>query len=426
VARRLVVDLTPLTRYPDFRRLWVGQLLAQFGRQSATLALAYQVYAATDSPLAIGGIAVASLVPLLLFSIPGGGIADVVDRRWLLIGSQVGQVVVSLGLFLATVQAQPSLMVLYFLAFGSALLTTLDRPARRASLPRLVPPSDLAAAIVLDSSIVQVAKLVGPAVAGVLIGRFGLPLVYAIEVGLFAAALFTVFRLPSLPPGTDRPGFSRSSLVEGVRFVTRVPIILASFGTDLCAMVFGLPIALFPVVVTEHFHGNPEVLGLLAASPAIGALIGTVGSGWVGQTIRQGQAIVVAVVIWSVAIIGFGVFIDFLPLTVLALVVAGAADVVSTVFRSAILQWESPDSLRGRVSGIQALIFQGGPRLGDIEATAVAAAFGAQASIVSGGVLCLVGLAAIVARVPALLTYRGPITVAAPTNAVPITSSTRR
>lgn len=406
--RRLLLDISPLAAHPDYRTLWIGQSIAQFGRQATALALPYQIYALTGSPLAIGGLAVATLAALLLLALPAGGLADAVDRRHLLIAAQLGQVVVSLCLAVLALQPDPPLLLLYLLAFSSAALVVVDRPARRASVPRLVAPQRLASALVLDSAQIQVAKVGGPALAGLLIASFGLPSVYMLEAVLFSCGLAAVTRLPSLLPVGHRSGVTLGSLVDGIRFVRRTDVVLSLFLIDFSAMSFGLPVALFPVIAADVFDGGPEVLGLLVAAPAVGAVVGTLASGWVGRVQWQGRGVVVAVVVWAAAIIAFGLTLGWLPLALIFLAISGAADVISTVFRGAILQLATPDAMRGRVSGIQILIFQGGPRLGDLEATTVAAIAGAQFSVLSGGVLCLVAAILVVARFPTLASFRPP------------------
>jgi predicted MFS family arabinose efflux permease len=307
-------------------------------------------------------------------------------------------------------------MLLYALAFASAALVTIDRPARRASVPRLVAPERLASALVLDSAQIQVAKVGGPALAGLLIAWFGLPAVYIVEAVLFSLALAAVARLPALLPVGRQSGLTLGALVDGVRFVRHTPVVLSSFLIDLSAMTFGLPVALFPILARDVFGGGPEVLGLLVAAPAVGAVIGTVASGWIGRVEWQGRGVIGAVVVWALAIIAFGLTLWSLPVALVLLAISGAADVISTVFRGAILQLATPDSMRGRMSGIQILIFQGGPRLGDLEATTVAAIAGAPFSVLSGGVLCLVATFLVVLRLPALAAFRPPVAEARATS----------
>lgn len=407
--RRLLLDTSPLVESPQYRRLWLSQGASQFARQSAALALPYQVYALTNSTLSIGGLAVATIAALLLFALPGGGLADAMDRRRLLVVAQAGQVVVSLALAMLAFQPQPPVMALYVLTFASAALVTIERPARRAALPRLVSLERLPSALVLDSAVTQIARVGGPAFAGGLIVSLGLPAVYFLGAVFFGISLLSVIRLPRLfPEGTPAP-LSAGGLVDGLQFVRRNPVLLSSLVIDLSAMTFGLPVALFPVLARDVFGGGPDVLGLLVAAPAIGAVVGTVGSGWIGRVASQGRGVIIAVVVWALAIIAFGLTLWSLPLALIMLGISGAADVVSTVFRGAILQTATPDAMRGRVSALQTLAFQGGPRLGDLEATTVAAFAGAPFAVLSGGVLCLAFTALVVLGFPALAAFRAPV-----------------
>jgi MFS family permease len=407
--RRLIVDVSPLREHPPYRNLWLGQLLTQFGRQATTLALMFQVYAATNSALAIGGLALMTLVALVLFALPAGALADALDRRRLMLSAQVGQIVVSISFASLAWSGQSPLWLLYGLTFVSAVCTTIDRPARRVSVSRLVRPERLASAIVLDSAGTQLAMIVGPAIAGILIAWVGLPLVFALIAALFAIAFAAVWRLPALRPLEEKGGLTPGSLIEGLRFLRKSPVILGSFAIDLSAMVFGLPVALFPILARDAFGGGPEVLGLLVAAPAVGAVAGTLSSGWVSHVAHQGRGVIVAAVVWALAIIAFGLSLWSLPLSLVLLAVAGAADIVSTVFRGAILQLAAPDVLRGRIAGVQILIFQGGPRLGDIEATMVASVVGAPLSVLTGGILCLIGTAIAARRFPELAAFEAPV-----------------
>ena len=349
---RLLVDLTPLRRDPGYRHLWTGQILGQFGRQGATLALWYHVFTLTDLPLAIGGLGAVTLAALLLLALPGGAMADALDRRRVLLLCQVGQVAVNLGLAGLAVTQGPTLPLIYVLAFANAAIVAFDRPARRAAVSQLVPETRLASALVLDQGSLQLAKVAGPALAGVLIAGFDLVTVYLLGAGAFGIAALTVTRLPRMVPKLLELA-RMASIRDGLRFLRREPMILSTFALDLCAMVFALPIALFPLLALEVFGGGPQVLGLLLAAPAVGAIGGVLLSGWVSRVRAQGRAVLIAVVAWGIAIIGFGLSFAWLPLALAWLVVAGAADVLSAVFRNTIVQEAAPDSMRGRMTGVQ-------------------------------------------------------------------------
>lgn len=404
----MLIDAAPLRYDRDFRWLWVGQLVSGIGRQVTLVALPYQVFVLTGSPLAIGGLSAATLLGLLLFTLPGGAIADAYERRRLLLVTQVGLGATSLALGLLALLASPPVPLIYLIAFLAAGISTVDGPARRAAIPRLVPAARLPAAYVLNQTNFQASSVVGPAVGGLLIAAIGVPAAYVFDAITFVAAFAAAFVIAPMPPALSLGRPTLAVVLEGLRFVRRVPLILSTFVVDLSAMIFGLPIALFPILALETFHGGPATLGLLVSAPAVGALVGSVTAGWVGGVRRQGRAVLAAVTVWGAAICAFGLLVFSLPLALFFLAVAGAADVISAVFRTAIAQDATPDSLRGRVSALYLLVVTGGPRLGDIEATAVATVAGAQFSAFSGGVLCLIGTAFVAWRFPQLTAYRRP------------------
>ena len=404
--RGLLIDVSPLRQDREFRWLWTGQLISNIGRQVTLVALPYQVFVLTGSALAIGGLSAATLAGLLLFSLPGGAIADAYERRRLLLITAVGLGGTSLALGLLALSAAPPLALIYLIAFLAAGISTVDGPARRAAIPRLVAPPRLPAAYVLNQTNMQASSVVGPAVGGLLIAFVGVPAAYLFDAVTFGAAFATAIAISPMPLATSMGRPTLRAVVGGLGFVRRTPTILGTFVIDLSAMIFGLPVALFPILALETFHGGPATLGLLTSAPAVGALLGTLTTGWVGAVRDQGRAVIAAVTAWGLAICAFGLLVFSLPLALLCLALAGAADVVSAVFRTTIAQDLTPDALRGRVSALTLLVVSGGPRLGDIEATAVAAVAGAQFSAFSGGVLCLVGTALVAWRYPQLRRYR--------------------
>ena len=400
--KRVLLDTAPLRLDRDFRWLWTGQAINGIGSQITRLALPYQVYVLTNSTLAIAALTLFQLLPILVFSLGAGSIADAVDRRRMLRITQLG--LMACSLFLAILAFQPSvpLPLLFLVAFASAAFASLDQPARSSAIPRLVPRERLPAAIALGQLNFQIASVVGPTVAGILIATVGLPGAYLVDVASFAASLGALAAISPIPPllGAARPGLA--AIREGLRFAIQRRVILATYVIDLDAMIFGMPTSLFPVLALDVFHAGPQGLGLLAAAPSVGALLGALLSGWVSSVRRVGLAVIVAVAIWGVAITLFGLSEFSFVLALFFLAVAGAADVLSAVFRSTIVQLAAPDNLRGRISSIHILVVTSGPRIGDIEAAAVASVIGAQASVVSGGVLCLLGLVGVVRLFPEL------------------------
>ncbi len=375
------------------------------GNQITRIALPYQVYVLTHSILAIGALTFFQLVPILAFSLGAGTIVDAVDRRRLLLWTQVGLVACSLALVgLALLPATP-LPLLFAVAFVAAGLGSVDQPARSSSIPRLVPAERLPAAIALNQLNFQAASIVGPALGGLLLVTVGLPGAYAVDVISFGASIAALLAIAPLPPlgRITRPGLA--AIQEGLAFVRGRRIITSTFAIDLAAMVFGMPTALFPVLALDVFRTGPVGVGLLAAAPGAGAFLGALLSGWMSRVRRAGRAVAVAVVVWGLAIVGFGLATFSFPLALGFLALAGAADVLSAVLRSTIIQLATPDELRGRVASIHILVVTSGPRLGDLEAAAVASAIGAQASVVSGGLLCLAGVAVVVRAFPELMAH---------------------
>jgi MFS family permease len=400
--RRVLLDTAPLRLDAGYRWLWTGQAISGVGNQVTRLALPYQVYVQTGSTLAIAALTLFQLVPILVFSLGAGSIADAVDRRRMLRLTQIALMVCSGILAVLALQPTVPLPILFAVAFASASFASLDQPARASAVPRLVPASRLPAAVALNQLNFQVASIVGPAVAGILIATVGLTAAYLVDVVTFSASLVALARVGPIPPlpGAARPGLA--SIREGLRFARSRRVILASYVIDLDAMIFGMPTSLFPVLALDVFRAGPQGLGLLAAAPSVGALLGALLSGWVSSVSRVGLAVIVAVAIWGVAITLFGLSTFSFALALFFLAVAGAADVLSAVFRSTIVQLAAPDELRGRISSIHILVVTSGPRIGDIEAAAVASVVGAQASVVSGGILCLVGLLGVVRLFPEL------------------------
>lgn len=403
--RRVLLDTAPLRLDGDFRWLWAGQAVNGIGTQITRIALPYQVYVLTGSTLAIAALTLVQLVPILVFALGAGTVADAVDRRRLLLLTQLGLMACSLVLaLLAWLPATP-LIALFAVAFVAAALGSIDQPARSSSIARLVPPERLPSAIALNQLNFQSASVIGPAVGGALIATVGLPGTYLVDVLSFAASLAGIRAIAPLPPlaTVARPGLA--AIREGLRFAASRRVILSTFVVDLNAMIFGMPTSLFPALALDVFRVGPEGLGLLAAAPAAGAFLGALLSGWVTAVRRIGLAVIVAVAIWGAAIALFGLSVFSFPLALAFLAIAGAADVLSAVFRSTIVQLETPDELRGRVTSIHILVVTSGPRLGDIEAATVAAVVGPQLSVISGGVLCLAGVFLVARLFPELAAH---------------------
>jgi MFS family permease len=416
--RRYILDVSPLRLDRDFRWLYVGSVISGIGNQITRIVLPYQVYILTRSTLAIAALTGVQLVPLLLLSLAAGSLADAVDRRRLLLVTQLGLALTSLALAFIAIQPAPSLLAILAVAAVGASLGAITQPARASATPRLVPPERLPAAIALNQLSYQATSIVGPAIGGVVIATAGAPTAYLLDAMTFAGVLIGLLAIAPLPPIGEvaRPGIS--AVVEGLRFAARRRVILSTFVIDLNAMIFGMPAALFPVLALDVFRTGPAGLGLLAAAPAIGAFGAALLSGWVSAVRRTGRAIVIAVVVWGAAIVAFGLSTFSFALALVFLAIAGGADVLSAVFRSSLVQLETPDALRGRVTSIHILAVSSGPQLGDIEAATLATVIGAQASVISGGLLCLIGVVGVVRLFPELLAHRSGVDTATATPAV--------
>jgi MFS family permease len=406
ILRRLAVDLTPLRRSPAYRRLWIGQGISAIGNQITTVAIPFQLYQLTHSTLMVGLLAGVALVPLLTMTLLGGAVADAVDRRRLLICTDLALIATSTTLLVNATLAHPRVWVLFVAEVAGTTAYGFFRPALDAMTPRLVGVDMIAQASALESIYSSLAHVAGPAGGGVLIAVIGLPGAFAVDIATFAASLTSVFLLPPMPPvhEVDRPGVR--SIVEGFRYVRGRPALTGIFVADTNAMIFGMPIALFPAYA-DHFGGGAQTVGFLYAAPWAGALIGSLSSGWIGHVRRQGVALVLAVVAWGVAV-GVAGLAPSLWLMVALLAVGGAADLVSAVYRQSILQTYAPDRLRGRLQGVFTVVVAGGPRLGDLRAGGTASITGATASWAGGGFVAA-ALAIVLASVfPPLLRYQPP------------------
>jgi MFS family permease len=402
---RLFVDVTPLKQSREYRWLYAGLANAWLGRQLTVVAVPFQVYRQTGSTLAVGLLGAVQLVPLLATSVIGGAMADAVDRRRLLVVSQVALACTAAGLMWNAMLETPMLWPLYVLAGLNAAISAVDSPTRAAVLPMLVRRDLLSSALALNQTLGNVAKAVGPALGGVLISTAGLEWTFGFEMVLFIGGALAMLRIRPLPPAAGGRRVGLSSIVEGWTFLKRRRLLQANFAIDLNATIFGMPRALFPAIGTQVLGGDAVVVGLLYAAPGLGALVGAITSGWIPRVERQGRAVVVAVTVWGAAMAMFGLTSSVLPAVIL-LGVAGFADVVSAVFRNTILQLSIPDALRGRLSGIHIAVVSGGPRLGDLEAGAVAAITSVRFSVVSGGLACIAGALVIGRYMPELVRYR--------------------
>ena len=397
----LLLDTAPLRHDRDFRLLWIGQAVSNVGRQITAIVLPYQVYVLTKDLLAVGAVSLVQLVPILVFSLGGGAIADAVDRRKLLLVTQTALALSSLAFVLLSLLPAPPIAAIFAVAFVAAGIGAVDQPARSSAIPRLVPPERFPAAMAMNQLMFNGSAIVGPAIGGIVLATAGVAAAYLIDVVTFGAAIAALLLIAPIPPvaGATRP--SLRAIAEGLRFARHRPEVLGTFIVDINAMVFGSPRALYPALALDVFRVGPAGVGLMSSAVAIGAFAATLFAGWTSRVRRPGRVVLIAVTVWSLGIMGFGLATFSFPLALLCLAIASGADLISAIMRSSIIQLRTPDALRGRVSSIHFLVVTGGPRVGDAEASAVAAVIGPALSVVSGGLLSLVGTAVISLALPA-------------------------
>jgi len=399
----LIADFGPLRRSRPLRLLVLGSVVSGVGTQMVLVALPYQVYVETGSALLTGLVGASELVPLIVMSLFGGGIVDRYDRRKVLLADQVALILIAGVLAAVTLAGSPPIGVLLALAGAMAGAGAVQNIARAAILPNLVPPQQLRAAIAIHYGLFQLTFIVGPALGGVVIASSGVATVYLADAASCLGMVGAVLALPSQrpPPTTE----SMLRLVgDGLRFVGRNAWLTSSISLDLLAMTFAMPRALFPVLSVSVFGSGAAGAGLLHTAVAVGATGSALLTGWVGGARRLGRILVVAVLVWGTAVAAAGLS-RTLWVAALLFVVAGAADSVSAVCRSAISQSVTPDRVRGRMSSVYSLAVASGPRLGDVTSGSVAAAVGASATVVAGGLACVAGTLLLAVRMPALLTY---------------------
>jgi MFS family permease len=403
---RLAIDVRPLRASRDLRLLTVGNLVSGLGTQAALVALPYQVYVETGSPFLTGMLGAVELVPLAAMALLGGALADRQDRRRLLLFDQIGLVLVAAALAAVTFAGSPSVPLLFVLAGALAGFGAVQNVTRSAIVPNLVAPELVRPALALTFGLYQLTLVVGPALGGLLISALGVGAAYTVDAVSCLAIVLTVWRMAPQPPiGASADHLPvRQSVAEGLRFVRGNQALMGSFAIDLVAMTFGMPRALFPVLAISVYGAGAAGTGLLFAAVATGATIAALTTGWLSHVRRLGLIVIWAVVVWGIAIAAAGL-VGSLWLAAALLAVAGAADSVSAVCRSAINQTVTPDHLRGRMSSVFSLVVTSGPRLGDVEAGAAAALGGVRFSVVSGGLACLAGVVVVVASFPALVRY---------------------
>jgi MFS family permease len=383
------MDLRPLRRHRDYRLLYAAQFVSLLGSMVTYVAVPYQVFKLTRSSLAVGLLGVAELLPLLATAFIGGALADAVDRRRMVLVTDVGLGTASTLLAVNALLARPSIALVYTAAALLSAFNGLQRPSLEAMTPRLVDRDEIPATANLALFRGSLVMTAGPALGGILIATAGLTSTYAFDVVTYVLSFGAMRMIRHVPAPEAAEAPSLRSVAEGFRYARSRQELIGTYVVDFVAMVFGMPLALFPAL--SEPLGGPKVLGMLYSAPAFGALVASLSSQWTPRVQRHGLAVMLAATAWGVAIIAFG-FCDRLWPALFFLALAGGADALSGVFRMTLWNQTIPDALRGRLAGIEMVSYMSGPLLGHAEAGAIAALAGVRASVVSGGVLCVVGV----------------------------------
>jgi MFS family permease len=398
------MDLRPLRRHRDFRWLYAAQFVSFLGTMVTYVALPYQMFQLTHSSLKVGLLGLAELVPLLLTAFVGGALADTVDRRRMILATEVGLGLGSGALALSAFFGGPPVWMLYAIAAVMSGLNGLQRPSLEALTPRLVGADEMPAIASLAMLRGSIGMIAGPALGGALIASTGLAATYLFDVATYVFSFFAIRTIRAMLPPQSEEGPSLRSVLDGFRYARSRQELIGTYVVDFVAMVFGMPLALFPAIAAKPGWGGAKVLGFLYAAPACGALLASLTSRWASRVHRHGLAVMLAATVWGLAIVGFG-FSDGLVPALLFLTFAGSADAVSGMFRMTLWNQTIPDGFRGRLAGIEMVSYMSGPLLGHVEAGMIAAAFNIRISVVSGGVLCVIGVLLCALFLPRFVTY---------------------
>lgn len=395
-------DLSPWRSTRDFRLLWVQGLVTTFGSFMALVALPLQIKDLTDSPLAVGAMGAVELVPLVVFGLYGGALADAVDRRRVILLTEAGLGLLAAVLLVNALLPEPLLWPLYVVAAGVSALAGLQRPALDSLMARIVPHDQLTAAAALNSLRWNVGAIAAPALAGLVVAYAGHAPAYAVTVVSFAVSVALCARIAPAPPAHDAEKPSLRGLAEGARYAWSRPVLLGTYAIDMAAMFFAFPNTIFPFLAEEL--DAEWSLGLMYAAGAVGSLLLSLTSGWTSRVRRHGLLVVFGAAGWGLAITAAGWFAN-VWLVLVCLALAGAGDMLSGLGRSTIWNQTIPDELRGRLAGIEVLSYSVGPQLGQVRAGAAAGWTGTRTAVWSGGLACVASVAALTAVLPKLLSY---------------------
>lgn len=417
---RLLADLTPLRESPAFKRLWIGNALSAVGGQLTLVAVSLEVYALTGSSLYVGLLGAFALVPLVLAGLYGGAIADAYDRRKVALASALVLWTATAAIAAQAWLGVDNVWLLYGLVAIHSAAGGINQPTRGAIIPAIVGLKNLPAANSLNMVTFGISQMIGPLLGGLLVAQFGFGWTYTIDVLTYAAAVWSVYKLPSLPPEGTPAKAGLRSVIEGFKFLGTQPNVRMTFLIDIAAMVLAAPRALLPAIGAILIGGGELTMGLLLAATALGAFLAGMFSGPVGRIHRQGLAVFICVCLWGVSIGLFGVVVvlssrspvpsdgsigGWIWPAAACMALAGVADAVSSVFRTTILQSATPDHLRGRLQGVFIVVVAGGPRLGEMLSGGVAGGIGEGWTLVFGGLACIVAASALMRWEPGFLRY---------------------
>jgi MFS family permease len=403
------LQIPPSLHHRSFRLLWIGLAISYAGSQMQIWALLWHVRLLTDQPIALGGIGLARILPVIFFSLIGGAVADSANRRTVLFITQSSMALIALVLAWLTYIGEITLWQIYILTAIQATALAFDLPARQALVPNLVPADDLANAFSMQSIALQVGAIVGPALSGLVIAYWGQYYTYLIDAITFLAvivALLAIGPVSQRTRGTGRVQVKLADIVEGVRFILKQPVILSSMILDFFATFFSSANTLMPIFARDILHVGAVEYGWLSAAQSIGAMTAAMFISQLKEIRRQGRMLLLSVVAFGIATIMFGLARTFVGATI-ALIFIGASDSVSMIIRNTVRQLQTPDYIRGRMTSINQIFFLGGPQLGEVEAGLVAQLFGAPFAVISGGIGCLLAVGWIARRWPELRSYNG-------------------
>jgi MFS family permease len=402
------MQIPPSLKHPRFFYLWLGLLISIAGTQMQIWAIFWHIRTLTAEPIALGGVGLARILPVIFFSLIGGAIADSFNRRKILFLTQSSAALIALALGLLTQFGHITIWHIYALTALQAIAVAFDGPARQALVPNLVPAKDLSNAFSMTSLAFQTGSILGPALSGFVLNYGGQEAVYYINAASFLAVIIALLLIGEIPQKivSQGRGVSWQAIREGIVFILNKPIILSTMLLDFIATFFASANTLMPIIAVDILKVGSIEYGWLSAAQSVGAVLAALVISQIRELKRQGPLFLGSVVVFGAATVAFGLSKSFVY-AFLALVVTGAADSVSTIIRNTIRQLQTPDHIRGRMTSINQIFFQGGPQLGEVEAGVVAQFFGAPFAIVSGGFACILGLALIVRKWPALLTYNG-------------------